>query len=309
MESFFNNQILFGEGILNSIHLFIGGWFDTFMFIITKMGDEIFYTLFLPVLFWCYDKKNSIKIGIIFLISITLNDMIKEIFQNPRPDPSNLVEGIRELSLSYRPSTPGFPSGHTQGSLAMWGAIMYLIRNRIIIILGVIMIILIPYSRMYLGVHFLGDILGGYVLGFLTLAVLIPLMLYVEKRYDSIGDILLIIAIIIIPFVIYNILPGKTIHNYMGVLSGFLLGALLGRDRIPFNPRNKILANILKVIVGLVGLFIIKEGVKLMLPKIPIAGFFRYWLMGFWITFIAPWIFSRIALLSGENLSFSRSED
>ena len=306
MESFFNNQILFGEGILNSIHLFIGGWFDTVMLIITKMGDEIFYTLFLPVLFWCYDKKNSIKIGIIFLISITLNDMVKEIFQNPRPDPSNLAEGIRELSVSYRPSTPGFPSGHTQGSLAMWGAIMYLIRNRIIIILGVTMIILIPYSRMYLGVHFLGDILGGYVLGFLTLAILIPIILYGEKRYDSIADILLIIALIIIPFVIYTVLPGTAIHNYMGVLSGFLLGALLGTNRIAFNPRNKILPNILKVAVGLVGLFLIKEGVKMILPKIPIAGFFRYWLMGFWITFVAPWIFSRIALLSGENSSLSR---
>jgi membrane-associated phospholipid phosphatase len=301
MESFFNNQILFGEGILNSIHLFIGGWFDIFMIIITKMGDEIFYTLFLPVLFWCYDKKNSIKIGIIFLISVTLNDMVKEIFKNPRPEPSNLMEGIRELCIQYRPSTPGFPSGHTQGSLSMWGAIMYLIRNRTVIILGLIMIILIPYSRMYLGVHFLGDIMGGYVLGFLTLAIVIPLILYMEKRYDAIGNILLIIAIIVIPFVLYNALPGRSIHNYMGVLSGFLLGALLGRDRIQFNPRNKALSNIIKVAVGLVGLFLIKEGVKLILPSIPVTGFFRYWLMGFWITFIAPWIFSRIALLSGET--------
>ncbi len=301
MESFFNNQILFGEGTLNSIHLFIGGWFDIFMITITKMGDEIFYTLFLPVLFWCYDKKNSIKIGIIFLISITLNDMIKEIFKNPRPEPSNLMEGIRELCIRYRPSTPGFPSGHTQGSLSMWGAIMYLIRNRTIVILGLIMIILIPYSRMYLGVHFLGDVMGGYILGFLTLATVIPLILYMEKRYDAIGDMPLIIAIIVIPLVLYNVLPGRAIHNYMGVLSGFLLGALLGRDRIQFNPRNKTLSNIIKVAVGLVGLFLIKEGVKLILPSIPVAGFFRYWLMGFWITFVAPWIFSRIALLSGET--------
>jgi membrane-associated phospholipid phosphatase len=300
MESFFSNQILFGEEFLNSIHLFIGGWFDVFMFIITKMGDEIFYTLFLPVLFWCYDRSNSVKIGVIFLVSITINNLIKDIFSNPRPDCSNLLEGIRELCTKHSPSSPGFPSGHTQGSLSMWGAIMYLIRNRTVIILGLIMIIIIPYSRMYLGVHFLGDIVGGYVLGFLILIIMIPLIRYTEKRYDRIGDIVLIIAIIVIPFIIYNVLPGHHIYNYMGVLSGFLLGALLGRNRIQFNPRNKILSNIIKIAVGFVGLFLVKEGLKMILPSIPVAGFFRYWLMGFWITFIAPLIFSRVEMLSGE---------
>ena len=300
MEAFLSNQFFFGEEILNNLHLFIGGWFDIFMIIITKMGDEIFYTLLLPILFWCYDKKNTIKIGVVFLISVTLNDMIKEIFQNPRPDPANLMEGIRELCIKYKPSDPGFPSGHTQGSVSFWGPIMYLVRNRAVLVFCLLMIILIPYSRMYLGVHFLGDILGGYVFGILSLIILIPLVIYMEKRYDKTRDIILIIAIIVIPFIIYNILPGRSIYNYMGVLSGFLLGALLGGDRIRFNPKNRLLPGIIKIVFGLVGLFLIKEGVKALLPSIPAAGFFRYWLMGFWITFIAPLIFSRIKMLRGE---------
>jgi membrane-associated phospholipid phosphatase len=301
MESLLHDPFFFGEEILNTVHLFIGGWFDIFMIIITKMGDEIFYTLFLPVLYWCYHKRNTIVIGVVFLISVTVNDMIKEIFQNPRPDPDKLIDGIRELSLKYKPTDPGFPSGHTQGSVSMWGTIMYLVRNRIILAVGILMIILIPYSRMYLGVHYFGDVIGGYVLGILTLVLLIPLALWTEKYYERMREVLIVGALIILPLLIYNILPGNSINNYMGVFSGFLIGAYLGRERIPFFPRNSILPTLLKLIIGFAGLFLIKEGVKLLLPKILIAGFFRYWLMGFWITFIAPLIFSRWNLLRGEE--------
>lgn len=301
MESLLHDPFFFGEDILNTVHLFIGGWFDIFMIIITKMGDEIFYTLFLPVLYWCYHKRNTVIIGFVFLISVTVNDMMKEIFRNPRPDPDKLIDGIRELSLKYKPTDPGFPSGHTQGSVSMWGAIMYLVRNRIILAVGILMIILIPYSRMYLGVHYFGDIIGGYLLGILALVILIPLALWTEKYYERMREVLIIGALIILPLLIYNIIPGNSINNYMGVFSGFLIGAYLGRERIAFFPRNGILPTALKLIIGFAGLFLIKEGVKLLLPKILIAGFFRYWLMGFWITFIAPLIYSRWNLLRGEE--------
>lgn len=302
METILRDPFFFGEAVLNTVHLFLGSWFDSFMVIITYLGDEIFYTLFLPVLYWCYHRRNTMVIGAVFLVSITLNDIVKEIFNNPRPDPEKLLEGFRALTNKYRPSDPGFPSGHTQVSVSMWGAIMYLARNKIVIAAGIIMIILVPYSRLYLGVHHLGDVVGGYLLGILCLVTVIPLAGLVEKHYEKLREIYTVVILLAVPFMLYHILPGRSICNYMGVFSGFLVGAYLARDRIAFFPRNGLLPTVIKLIIGFIGLFLIKEGVKIILPSTPLAGFMRYWLMGFWITFIGPLIFSKWELLRGEEL-------
>jgi len=301
MESFLHDPFFFGEEILNSMHLFIGAWFDPVMGFITALGNETFYVLMLPLLYWCYDKKLPVKIGAIFLISTTLNDMTKEIFRNPRPDPERLAEGISSLNIKYLPhQSPGFPSGHTQGAVTFWGPLFWFCRNRTVRALCLLMIILIPYSRIYLAVHFLGDVLGGYAIGFFLLLALVPAVLVVEKYYDRLHEIALMVLLLAAPLAVYNILPGKFLYNYMGVFSGFLIGALMARERIAFNPRSGIIPGIIKTAAGLAGLIIIKEGLKLILPQGALPGFFRYWLIGFWTTFAAPLIFSRFSLLRGR---------
>jgi len=184
MELFFNHPVLFGEQTLNALHLFIGKWFDFCMIAVTGMGSELFYTLMLPILYWCYHKKNTIKIGTVFLFSAALNDILKEVFQNPRPDPENLLEGIKQLNIAHLPDSPGFPSGHTQNTVSFFGSIVYLSKNIYIRIFGILLILLIPYSRLYLAVHYLGDVLGGYLLGFMALIVLLPLISLIEKKYN-----------------------------------------------------------------------------------------------------------------------------
>ncbi|MBI9105170.1 MAG: hypothetical protein JEZ04_00405 [Spirochaetales bacterium] len=80
------------------------------MFTITVYnGDTMFYILILP---WIYDKILTLKIGTLFLISATLNDVTKEMFRNPRPDLTRLLEGVKELKTVFKPHSPGFPSGH-----------------------------------------------------------------------------------------------------------------------------------------------------------------------------------------------------
>ena len=92
MELFFANQLLFGEEILNRLHIFAGPWLDTVMATITATGNEIFYLLVIPVLYWCYDKKFASRIGGAFLTCVLVNESVKEYFNNPRPDPSRLSD-------------------------------------------------------------------------------------------------------------------------------------------------------------------------------------------------------------------------
>ena len=204
---FFNNRFLFGEEILNNLHIHAGVWLDYFMIAITRLGNEIFYTLFIPVLFWCYDKKKAFKIGFVFIISSAINDSAKEIFQNPRPNPENLLEIFRTLTVKYIPESFGFPSGHTQGALNFWFPMLYYVRKKSVTFICAILIILIPYSRIYLGVHFLGDILGGFVIGTLILLIMIPLLGYFDDNEINYNEFLTIFFIMIAPLLIALFVP------------------------------------------------------------------------------------------------------
>ena len=78
--------------------------------------------------------------------------------------PQAAIEAFRMQGLSY-----GFPSGHVSGSFAMWGGMAILFRNRWLPWLAPLFISLTALTRVYLGVHFLADVLGGAVLGGLML--------------------------------------------------------------------------------------------------------------------------------------------
>lgn len=113
---------------------------------------------------------KQVKIGIwygltVFLGSSILNNLLKRLFERPRPD---MVEQlISEQSLS-------FPSGHAMGSVILYGGLAFLINHllslqkkprSLLIIIVSILIPLIGLSRMYLGVHYPTDVLGGFLMG------------------------------------------------------------------------------------------------------------------------------------------------
>jgi membrane-associated phospholipid phosphatase len=300
MEIFFSNRILFGEDILNSMHIFAGSWLDWLMLGITSAGSEMFYMLSLPVLYWCWDRKKALYTGAAFLIGISVNDFLKVVFNNPRPDPAKLLPGIAELAVRFRPEGPGFPSGHAQGSLLFWGTIGLLSRPRAAKAFRVAMIILIPYSRLHLAVHYLGDVIGGIVFGAACFALIFPAAKLTERYYHSVGIVILTGLLLLVPFLIYNIVPGAHINTTMGTISGFMIGALSGEDRIRFNPRNGVAASLAKIAIGLAVVFAIRFGLKPALPDLLVSGFFRYWLIGFWCSFGAPYVFGKIRSLRGD---------
>jgi membrane-associated phospholipid phosphatase len=80
--------------------------------------------------------------------------------------PQSAIDAFRSQGISY-----GFPSGHVSGSFAMWGGLAVLFRRRWLAWLAPLLIFLTAFTRVYLGVHFLADILGGALLGGVMLAL------------------------------------------------------------------------------------------------------------------------------------------
>ena len=148
---------------------------DYFIFI-TKFGNTEVILLVLFFFFLLLSRKHALIIWISAILSVGSNTLVKHIVRRPRPVVERLVT---ESGYS-------FPSGHTMIAIAVYGYLFYLahtmikikwLRITIEILLG-ILIISIMLSRIYVGVHYFTDILGGI---FLESAIIISLITISNK--------------------------------------------------------------------------------------------------------------------------------
>jgi len=268
---------------------------DSFFRAITSLGDELFYLLLFPFLLWCVDFYLGIRVGIIFLLSVYANNGIKEIFQQPRP--FDILPEIQKVhAYGY-----GFPSGHAQSSLVVWGSIAYWKRQIWIRNLSVLLILLIGFSRIYLGVHFPTDILGGWLFGGLILGLSYFIFLKIKLDFIQKNMIFKIICITLFPVILLQIQSSQDIISSVAVLTGIGYGLLFFSSSIGGIRPGNWLKRLISFLVGVIGIGIIYLGLKLILPSegqsfYQLFRFFRYLLLGIWISFGAPCLFIRIGL-------------
>jgi membrane-associated phospholipid phosphatase len=128
--------------------------------LITALGSESFFLLFLPVVYWCVHRRIGAGLAILFLISASVNAIAKALIGMPRP--FAVDSSVMQLETA---GGNGFPSGHTQGAMVVWSYLSVRFKKTWLWWLAVAMILLIPLSRFFLGVHFPVDLAGGYLIG------------------------------------------------------------------------------------------------------------------------------------------------
>ena len=149
--------------------------------LITKLGDENMYIAFFCIFYFGVNTKFAKKLIIGFTVSLHFTDFLKGIFLDPRPD-TNFITNTNGKADGY-----GFPSGHTSGSLSFWGYTFYSFKNeekKIRLIwqsIAIFIIIMVPISRLVIGVHDLQDIIGGFMLGLLVITA----FMYFEPKISS----------------------------------------------------------------------------------------------------------------------------
>jgi len=268
---------------------------DSFFRAISLLGDELFYLLLFSFLLWCVDFYLGIRVGIIFLLSVYVNTGLKEIFQQPRP--FDILPEIQKVHASGY----GFPSGHAQSSLVVWGSITYWKKQIWIRNLSVLLILLIGFSRIYLGVHFPTDILGGWLFGGLILGLSYFTFLKIKLDFIQGNIIFKIIGITLFPVILLQIQSSPDIISSVAALTGIGYGLLLFHSFIGEIRLGHWLQRLISFLVGIIGIGILYLGLKLILPSegqsfYPLSQFFRYLLLGIWISFGAPWLFIRMGL-------------
>ena len=173
-EDVFNKEIMYGDIIgYKLISTFLISVFVTSIAkFITNFGGAIFLSIATVMLFLLIkNKKIGLSIISNIVIITVLNQLLKRILQRPRPTEFRIVE---ETGYS-------FPSGHSMVSMAFYGYLIYLIYRYIknkyvkwtLITILSILICLIGISRIYLGVHYTSDVLGGFLLSISYLVIYI----------------------------------------------------------------------------------------------------------------------------------------
>lgn len=154
----------------------LGFWLKPIMQGLTFLGNELFFLVVMTALYWCLDANLGIRVGLALLFNTNLNGWVKLIFKGARPYWFN----DQVAAYSHEPSF-GFPSGHSQLAVTVWGRIAHGVKKAWFWILAVILILGIGISRIYLGVHFTTDVVIGWSIGILFLIAFILLEKPVSK--------------------------------------------------------------------------------------------------------------------------------
>ena len=288
-----------GIDFIHAVQLVHGPALDAVFEAITFLGDEEFFLILLPLIFWCVDFAVGARLAVAFLLSTCVNAGLKELFAHPRPFERDLTVKLHDAE-GY-----GLPSGHSQGAVVVWGNIAAAFRQTWLWVIAILLMVLIGFSRIYLGVHFPTDVLGGWAVGAVFLTIYLVLEPRVEawlKQADLIAQLALAVAV---PLVLLLLCPVGDVSKAMATLMGMGVGMVLTRRVSPFSTAGPLWQRAVRFLVGTIGLFALYLGLKFVFPGEGEPLYFamrvvRYALVGLWATLGAPWLFLRLRLASSE---------
>ncbi|MFX1565208.1 MAG: phosphatase PAP2 family protein [Promethearchaeota archaeon] len=274
--------------------------------ILNFLGDPLIYVILLGITFWCLSKREG-KIAItLVMFSSFINIILKYVFVMPRP-PAELRQGEYVNDQSY-----GFPSGATQTATTFWGWAAIRLRRWWVVIMGIIFITITALARMGLGVHFLGDVIGGIIIAIILLVWAYFLVPYFEPRWKQMPEYLqdwLLPIVGLVFFLAFFIayafgvpfFPTENIAVSMGVLVGFSLGVILEKRYVNFKINVSRNTKISRAILGVVIAFLIYFALSVVFSLVPVlplleysARFIRYLLIGLFGAFLIPLLFTYI---------------
>ena len=243
------------------------------MLAVTELGGETPFLVIALIVFWCMDKRQGYYVLSVGFLGTLTNQFMKLWFRVPRPwvlDPNfTILEQAREAASGY-----SFPSGHTQNAVGTFGALAMTTKHKWLRIVTLMLAILVPFSRMYVGVHTPADVLVAAAIAVFFLLVLHPVVFRNEGKY--IPALLAVITALSVGFLCFvkfyhfpadidghNLESGiKNAYTLAGSLLGLILVYLMDEKYLHFKTEAVWWAQIIKVVLGLLAVLAIKSGLK-----------------------------------------------
>ena len=296
--------------------------FDQLMKALSFLGTIEFYLLLIPLIYWLVDAQLGMRALLVLVGADFLGVAFKQLLRGPRP---YWVGGVKALAgeTSY-----GIPSTHASDSLAVCGYLAYRLKKDWIWAIAILLVPLVGLSRLYLGVHFPQDVLGGWLVGLVVVVLFARLearaLSWLKKlpasRQIGLGfgiSLLVILAGRLVAglaastpdpaaWASYGTAAGSISHYFTlaGTLFGAVAGFVLMQARARFQAKSPWLRQAGRYAVGILGLIVIYFALDQLFALIAgdetLAGYLlryvRYASVAFWATFGAPWVFLKLKL-------------
>ena len=267
---------------------------------ITWLGYKDFLFLFVPFCYWFFDRKIFSAFTLFVFISALINAFLKDFFQDPRPEN---IESIDPFLVSLDPSY-GFPSGHAQLAVVIWGFILLRSKNNFIKILCLFLIASISFSRIYLGVHDIADVISGIIFGIVSLILLEQLLSNKGewlRELNKTWHFLIYFIFFALAYAAWPLEENNLVALALGALViGFWLGKIMDEKYFNFQNPDNIVLKITFVGLAIVGFIQLNVYVENLFNIINIGhnieAIISSLLLGFYISFIAPFILCFISL-------------
>ena len=295
-------------------------FFDWFFSLITHIGDETVFLAVAILVFWCVSKREGFYLLVTGFVGTIVNGLLKLFYRVPRPwvkDPTfKPVESAIERATGY-----SFPSGHTQNVTGTFGAIAMFTKRWIARGLFILVILLVAFSRMYLGVHTPLDVLTSLGIGAVLVFALRPLFKNDERFEKFMPYVIMGVLLLTTAFMLYFPITRETVaHDAANLESGLenaytLAGCAIGLAivyfadvaYVKFDTRATWYVQIIKFAVGLGLVILIKEGLRNPLIYICgeneyIARMIRYLLVVVFAGIIWPFFFRYLTRIKSKTL-------
>lgn len=256
---------------------------DAFFSAVTVLGEETFFILVGLIFYWCINKKGGHYLFFVGLFGTAANQFLKITCRIPRPwvqDPQfTIVESAREAASGY-----SFPSGHTQSAVGTFGTVAAMRREKWLRAVCMLFCLLIPFSRMYLGVHTPLDVGVALLMGAALVLVFRPLIAWAEEKPRRMHLLFGAVSLLCVAYALYvsfgsfpadidaaNYLSAqKNGAKMLGCFLGLWLAYFLDSRWVHFEEKASFPAQILKLVLGLVPVLLIK--ILLKAPLIALCG-------------------------------------
>ncbi len=251
-------------------------WLDGVVGAITHLGSEAGFLVVAMFVFWCVNKRDGYYLLTVGFFGTILNQFLKLCFRVPRPwvkDPTfTIVESARADATGY-----SFPSGHTQNAVGTFGSVAVFAKSLWVRVPAIAIAVLVPLSRMYLGVHTPLDVVVSVVI---ALALVFGLRPMFEERQGyrrgRLYGLFAVTALCSLAFVLYvecypfpadtdaaNLASGvKNAWTLFGATLGVMLAYWLDENWIGFDTEAVWWVQLLKLVLGAAVVMAVKTFLK-----------------------------------------------
>ena len=258
---------------------------------VSMLGEETVMVLVIGLIYWCLNKDLGRKMALGMTLSLLAGEMIKCAVMRRRP-----YFDHSEVACLRAPSGKGdvmnvavqgysFPSLHASNAVVMFGSLATVARRRWQVALCVLMMLLIGFSRPFLGVHYPTDVLVGWVLGLCALWLAFKAVALLKNWLI----IALIVALLALPG--WWFCHTEVFSSVYGLTLGMLGGFAFEERVVKFKNTKNMWRCFLRLVCGMALFFGVSIALKCVLPPVQLCRCVRYLIASFIAMGVYPMVF------------------